>query len=197
MAATDAKHPADPAADRSAVRAPAPRYTLTAIGLHWLLALLILGTIGLGLVMTDLPLSPTRLRLYNQHKWAGATVLALTLLRLGWRLGHRPPPLQLAGWQRRAAPATHALLYGLALAVPLVGWAYSSAAGFPLVWFGVLPLPDWVPVDRELAAVLKLAHRALAYALAALVALHVAAALHHQFILRDGLLRRMWPSRAS
>jgi cytochrome b561 len=100
-----------------------------------------------------------------------------------------------APWQRRAARGVHALLYLLALAVPLAGWAYSSAAGFPVVLFGVLPLPDWVAADRELAAALKPLHKALAYTLAAGIALHVAAALKHQFVDRDGLLRRMWPAR--
>ena len=96
-------------------------------------------------------------------------------------------------WQQRAAHLTHGALYLLFFAVPLVGWAYSSAAGFPIVWFGVLPLPDFVSPDKALAEAIKPWHRALAWALAALVGLHVAAALKHHFIDRNGLLKRMLP----
>jgi cytochrome b561 len=173
-----------------------PRYGAPAIALHWLLALLILGSLGLGLYMTGLALTPTRLKLYNWHKWAGITILVLSALRLLWRLTHRPPPAPpMPPWQCRAAAATHGLLYALFFAVPLAGWAYSSAAGFPVVWFGVLPLPDWVSPDRALAESLKALHQGLAYALAATVALHVAAAIKHHFVDRDGLLLRMWPAR--
>jgi cytochrome b561 len=97
-------------------------------------------------------------------------------------------------WQRaRLGDAVHGLMYALFFAVPLVGWAYSSAAGFPIVWFGVLPLPDFVPVDKALAEAIKPWHGWLAWTLAALVLLHVAAALQHHFIDRDGLLSRMRP----
>jgi cytochrome b561 len=172
------------------------RYTSTAIALHWLLALMILGSLGVGAYMTELPFSPQRLRLYNWHKWAGVTILVLSAARLLWRLSHRPPAdPPMPAWQRRAAHATHGALYVLFFAVPLVGWAYSSAAGFPIVWFGVLPLPDFVPANEALAEAIKPWHGRLAYALAALVALHVAAALKHQLIDRDGLLLRMWLAR--
>ena len=173
-----------------------PRYTRTAIALHGLLALLIVGNLALGLYMSGLSFSMTRLKLYNWHKWAGAVILALSALRLLWRLTHRPPAnAPMPAWQRQAARGTHLLLYGLFFAVPLAGWAYSSAAGFPVVVFGVLPLPDWVGVDRELATLLKPLHKWLALSLAALVGLHVAAALKHHFVNRDGLLLRMWPGR--
>lgn len=170
------------------------RYTRTAIVLHWLLALMIVSSFGVGLYMADLPFSPSRLKLYNWHKWAGVTILALSAARLLWRLSHRPPAdLPMPAWQQRAAHAVHLLLYGLFFAVPLAGWAYSSSAGFPVVLFGVLPLPDFVAVDRVLAEDLKLLHRWLAWGLGAVVALHIAAALKHQFIDRDALLRRMLP----
>lgn len=173
------------------------RYTPTAIALHWLLALLILASLALGAYMTSLPFSPARLKLYNWHKWAGVVILTLSALRLLWRLTHRPPPdVAMPAWQRRVAHATHRALYLLFFAVPLVGWAYSSAAGFPLVVFGVLPLPDFVPADKALAEAIKPWHGALAYTLAALVALHALAALKHHWIDRDGLLLRMWPVRA-
>ena len=172
------------------------RWHPASIALHWLLALMILGSLGVGLTMTGLPFSPLRLQLYNWHKWAGVTILALSALRLLWRLTHRAPAdPPMPQWQRRAARATHGVLYLLFFAVPLAGWAYSSAAGFPVVLFGVLPLPDFVGADRELSEAIKPLHRWLAYGLAAVIVLHVAAALKHQFIDRDGLLLRMMPAR--
>ncbi len=168
------------------------RYTPVAIVLHWLLALAIVGAFCLGLYMADLPFSPTRLKLYNWHKWAGVTILALSALRLLWRLTHRPPAdLPMPAWQAKAAHAMHFLLYAAFFAVPLLGWAYSSAAGFPVVWFGVLPLPDFVPKDKALADTFKELHELAAWGLAVLVLAHVAAALKHQFVDRDGLLARM------
>jgi cytochrome b561 len=171
-----------------------PRYTRTAIALHWLLALLIVGNLALGLYMSGLSFSMARLKLYNWHKWAGMVILALSAARLAWRLWHRPPPTPpMPGWQRQAARTTHALMYTLFFAVPLAGWAYSSSAGFPVVVFGVLPLPDWVAVDRALSEVLKPLHQWLALSLGALVLVHVAAALKHHLVDRDGLLNRMRP----
>ena len=168
------------------------RYTPTAIVLHWLLAIAIVVSFSVGLYMSDLPVSPQRLKLYNWHKWAGVTILALSALRLLWRLAHRPPAdLAMPRWQQAAAHWTHRALYLLFFAVPLVGWAYSSAAGFPIVLFGVLPLPDFVPQDKALSLLIKPWHAYLAYALAALVVLHVAGALKHHFVDRDGLLSRM------
>jgi cytochrome b561 len=174
----------------------APRHALPAIALHWLSAALIVAAVAVGAWMTGLPNGILKLKLYNQHKWIGATVLALSLLRLAWRATHRPPPAPpLRRVQARAAAAVQAALLLLLVLVPLLGWAYSSAAGYPLVWLGVLPLPDWVPQDRELAARLKPWHGRAAWLLVALAALHVAAALKHHFIDRDGLLWRMAPWR--
>ncbi|HJV68898.1 cytochrome b [Ideonella sp.] len=171
---------------------PARRYGGVAIGFHWLLALMIIVSFGVGWYMSDLPMSPTRLKLFNWHKWAGVTILALSVLRLAWRLTHRPPA-DPAGprWQQQAAHAMHWALYALFFLVPLAGWAYSSAAGFPVVWFGVLPLPDFVSPDKALADLMKERHAVLAWTLGALVVLHIAAALKHQFVDRDGLLDRM------
>jgi cytochrome b561 len=171
------------------------RYTRTAIALHWLLALMILVSFGVGLYMADLPVSPQRLKLFNGHKWAGIVILTLSALRLLWRLTHEPPPdVPMPRWQQRAAHWTHRLMYGLFFAVPLMGWAYSSAAGFPVVVFGLLPLPDFVPAEKLLAEAIEPWHGALAWMLMGLVAVHVAAALKHQLIDRDGLLSRMKPT---
>jgi cytochrome b561 len=173
------------------------RYSFIARLLHWVLALALVGMFAVGLYMADLPFSPERLKLYNWHKWAGVVVLTLSLLRLLWRVAHRPPELPalielaMPNWQRRAHHATHAALYVLFFAVPLLGWAYSSAAGFPIVVFGLWQLPDFVPISESLADTLKLLHKFSAFGLAALVLLHVAGALKHQLIDRDGLLYRM------
>lgn len=175
------------------------RYTLTAITLHWLLAMALVGIFAVGFYMTGLPFSPQRLKLYNWHKWAGVLILGLSLLRLLWRFTHQAPALPKAmasampRWQHAAHHATHAALYGLFFAVPLLGWAYSSAAGFSIVLLGLWPLPDFVGPDKALAEIIKPWHALAAYTLAALVLLHVAAALKHQFIDRDGLLQRLLP----
>ena len=175
---------------------PSAKYTGTAIALHWLLALAILGAFIVGVYMSDLPVSPQRLKLYNWHKWAGICILALSALRLLWRLTHRPPAdVPMPAWQQRASHAAHGLLYVLFFAVPLAGWAYSSAAGFPVVVFGVLPLPDFVAPSKELAEAIKPLHKILAFTMAALVLAHVAAALKHHFVDGDGLLSRMRPGR--
>lgn len=180
------------------VAAPAPmpavktRYDGVAMLFHWVLAIAIIGTFSVGWYMADLPFSLTRLKLFNWHKWAGVTILALSALRLLWRLGHRPPAdLPMPAWQKLGAHAVHWLLYAAFFAVPLSGWAYSSAAGFPIVWFGVLPLPDFVPKDKALAEAIKPWHAVSAYLLLGLAAVHVIAALKHQFIDHDGLLHRM------
>lgn len=173
-----------------------PRYDPLAIALHWLLAALIVGSFGVGLYMTGLPFSPLRLKVYSWHKWAGITILALSALRLLWRLGHRPPALPpgMTRLQLASYRISHTLMYLLFFAVPLSGWAYSSAMGMPVAWFGVLPLPDFVPVDHDFAeAVLQPLHRNCAFVLAGVTLLHVAAVLKHHWIDRDGLLKRMWP----
>lgn len=172
---------------------PANRYTATAIHLHWLIALALVGTFSLGLYMHELPLSPTKLKLYSWHKWAGVTIFLLVLIRLAWRLGHRPPelPAAMPAWQRQASGIVHGLLYLLMFAVPLSGWLMSSAKGFQTVWFGVLPLPDLVGKNEGLGEILEEVHEALNFTLLGLVAVHVAAALKHHFIDRDDVLRRM------
>ncbi len=169
--------------------------------LHWALALLIVGNFALGLYMADLPFSPARLQYYSWHKWAGVLVLAFSAVRLLTRILKSPPALPPAieaampGWQKLAHHATHIGLYALFFAVPLSGWAFSSAAGFPVVLFGVLPLPDFVPVSEGLADALKGAHKIAALSMAGLVLLHVAGALKHHFVDRDGLMSRMGFSR--
>lgn len=180
---------------------PTTRYSHVAMGLHWGLGALIVAVFVGGLYMTGLPFSPLRLKLYNWHKWAGMVILALSVLRLVWRITHPVPALpdalrqNMPLWQQWAHHGTHAGLYGLFFLVPLLGWMYSSAAGFPIMFLGVLPLPDLVSADKALAELIKPWHRLAAYGLAGLVVLHVAAALKHHWIDRDGLIHRMWPAR--
>nr|WP_314541958.1 cytochrome b [uncultured Massilia sp.] len=175
------------------------RYTKTAIALHWLIAILIIGAFTLGLVMTNIPgFSMTKLKYFAWHKWAGVTVLLLAALRLLWRLFHRPPELSAAmpAWQRGAAHGLHHLLYVLMFAVPVSGYFYTLAAGFPVVYFNLFQLPVLIERNLELAETLKAVHYWLTMSMAALVVLHAAAALKHAIIDRDGTMRRMLPGRS-
>jgi len=173
-------------------------YTRTAKSLHWLMALMIFGLLGLGFYMSDLPLSPQKLKLYSWHKWAGVTVFLLTLVRLAWRATHQPPlmPWQMSKLQQIAAHVGHVGLYLLMLAIPLSGWLMSSAKGFQTVWFGVLPIPDLLPKNKELGDLLLSLHQGLNLLLVVLLLTHIAAALKHHFIDRDDVLIRMLPAHA-
>ncbi|HXC60393.1 MAG TPA: cytochrome b [Steroidobacteraceae bacterium] len=171
-------------------------YTRTAVALHWLVAGFILAGLFMGWTMTDMAISPARLKMYNYHKWVGVTVLTLALLRLIWRLTHRPPPLvTMPRWQQLAAHGGHALLYLLMLVVPLTGWIYSNATGYRVVYLGKLPLPNLVAKDKALADFWHGAHELLATVLAITIALHVLAALQHHFLHKDNTLRRMFQWR--
>jgi cytochrome b561 len=172
------------------------RYSATAIGLHWLIALLIVCGFYLGWIMTDIPgFTPTKLKYFSWHKWIGVTVFALAVLRLVWRAAHRAPPMpaDMPGWQKGAAHLTHFLLYALMLVIPASGYLYSSAAGLQVVYLGVLPLPTIIGPDKALKATLRIVHIALNYTLLFFVVMHVLAALKHHFVDRDGLLGRMLP----
>ncbi len=177
-----------------AVGETAKRYSGAAITLHWLTAMLILANIVLGLSMVPLPISPRKLEWYIGHKWIGITVFLLTCARFGWRWARPPPPpVAMPRWQRRAASVVHLLLYALLLLVPISGWVYSSATGVQVVYLGLVPLPDLVPKDKALAAVLRACHVTLNFTLFTLVCVHAAAALRHHFVDRDTLLWRMLP----
>jgi cytochrome b561 len=170
------------------------KYGAAARALHWLTALLVIGALVAGWTMVGMPFSPLKVKAFNWHKWVGLTVFTLTVLRVLWRFGHKPPaPLPMPAWQRKVSHALHGLLYLLLLLQPLAGWAYSSASGIPIVWFGVLPLPDFVPKDHALAENLEHLHGLLGLLLALLIAVHLLAALKHHFIDRDDTLRRMLP----
>jgi cytochrome b561 len=172
------------------------RYSATAMGLHWLIALMIVAGFYLGWIMTDIPgFTPTKLKYFSWHKWIGVTVFALAVIRLAWRLTHRAPemPLGMAPLQKLAAEGAHMMLYALMLVIPISGYLYSSAAGIQVVYLGIVPLPTLIGPDTALKTMLRIVHIWLNYTLLALVTVHVLAALKHHFIDRDGLLARMIP----
>jgi cytochrome b561 len=173
----------------------ASHYTRTAVGLHWVVAGLVLTAVFMGWTMTEMAVSPQRLKVYNWHKWVGVTILLIAAARLAWRLRHPAPPLPatMAPWEQRVANGTHILLYVLFFAAPLTGWLFSSAAGFPVVYLGLVQLPDLVAKNRELADVLRAAHKWINYTMAALIVLHIAAAWKHHLVDRDDVLTRMLP----
>ena len=163
--------------------------------LHWLVAALILVMAWLGLTMGEMPNGPDKIATYALHKSIGLGILALVALRLSWRL-YAGTPAPVAGtprWQARIAGVTHVALYALLLALPLSGWLLNSASGFPLQWFGLFNLPALAGRDEALHALAGQAHELLFWALAGLVVLHAAAALHHHLFLGDATLARMLP----
>ena len=170
-------------------------YTKTAITLHWLIFTLIACGFTLGHYMVDLPLSPMKLRYFSWHKWLGVTVFMFAVVRIVWRATHPvpPPPIGMPAWQKAAAGASHMMLYILIIAIPLSGWLFSSAAGVPTVYLGLIPLPDLLSKDKPLSQFLEQIHGILNNGLAALVAIHVVAALKHYFFDRDDVLGRMLP----
>ena len=181
------------------------RYDAVAMILHWLTAAAVLGLLVAGMTMTRLqPGSALQFSLYQLHKSVGITVLALTLIRLGWRLAHRPPALpdSMPGWERRAAALGHLALYGLLVAMPLTGWAVVSVSPYniPTVLYGLVPWPHLPGLatlphaDKHAAEeVLKQLHDAGAWIMLALLAVHAGAAVRHLLWLRDGVMERMLP----
>ncbi len=173
----------------------AQQYTRTAIGIHWIMAILIVATFGLGLIVGDMKFSPTTLLYISYHKWLGVTVFLFAVIRVLWRLTHPAPALEgsLTRFEKIAANATHHLLYLLIFAVPLSGYFYSLAAGFPIVYLGLIPIPSLIGPHPEISGLLKEVHEVFVYTMVGLVGLHVAGALKHYFIDRDGTLARMLP----
>lgn len=193
---------------------PGARYSAVAILLHWAIAAAIVGNVALGWWMhqaIDVPDTRARaIAAFQAHKSLGLAVLALSLLRLAWRLLHAPPPLPAAmpAWERAAARATHWAFYGLMLAIPLGGWLYVSAQwrgtaplNVPTLWFGLFEVPHLFGLDRAaqgtraaVAAATLAAHGWLAWGAMALLALHAGAALKHHFVNRDEVLAHMLPA---
>ena len=122
-------------------------------------------------------------------------MLALVRLGVRWKSGAPPLPEDLPPIQARAAKLSHVVLYGLLIAMPLVGWGMLSAGGYPIVLYGPIHLPEILPHDDQLHAILRMAHRVLAYMFFATILLHVAAALSHALIRRDGVFQAMATAR--
>ena len=182
-------------------------YSSVAVALHWAMAILIIGQIAGGLYMHNLPnTSPIKFDLFQLHKSFGITVLILTFIRLAWRFTHPAPalPSVMPGWQKLAARITHWGFYALLILTPLAGWAMVSVSpkDIPTFFFGLfqfphLPFFEGVSDAAAMEETFKERHEFLAFAILGLLALHVGAALKHQFINRDGVLRSMLPASSA
>jgi cytochrome b561 len=162
--------------------------------LHWGMALMIAGQVALGWYMTDLPRGLPKLKFYALHKSFGLTLLVLAVLRLLWRLAERRPALPpMPAWQARGATLSHVALYTLLFAIPLSGWLFNSAAGFPLQWFQLVNLPALTGANAGLKATAKELHEGGVTVLLVVLALHAGAALKHHFLDRDRTLASMTP----
>lgn len=173
------------------------RYGNVAIALHWLVAALVLVQIAWGWGMQEIPKQPPGLRAdaFNVHKSIGLTILVLMVVRLAWRLRHPPPPLpEMPQWQRILARGNHAVLYIALFVMPVAGYLGSVFSGYPVKAFGIT-LPAWGWRDDTIKSTMSAVHLATSWVLVAAIALHLAAALKHALVDRDGLLRRMWPAR--
>ncbi|HZZ36597.1 MAG TPA: cytochrome b [Caulobacteraceae bacterium] len=180
------------------------RYNAVAMALHWLIAALIVTNIGLAWYFGTLH-GQEKVAVIQVHKPIGITVLILTLARLGWRFAKPPPPLPIyvSGWERVAAKTVYVLFYGVMIGLPLTGWAMVSASRlihlYPInfglfVWPAITPLTSLPPEQmRDTHEFFQEAHELIGWLAYGLIGLHVAAALRHQFILRDGVLARMVP----
>ena len=167
------------------------RFSLVSRILHWLLAALVLAMLVIGAVMV----SPSGRYdwLYSVHRPLGIAILVLAAIRLINRLIDTPPPLPTTMRRslRRAARASHVLLYALLIVQPLVGWGLLSAAGYPVILYGAVELPPLLPKSDALVALLKPAHLVLAIIFSAVILLHFGAALMHRFAFRDGVFESM------
>ncbi len=171
------------------------RYTTTAIALHWLIAVAVVAQIAFGWWMLQVPKDPVgpRVNAFNLHKSIGLTLLLLVAIRIAWRATHRPPTLPpMPAWQANAARLNHWILYACLVVQPLSGYVGSAVSGYPVRYFGLL-LPGWAPKNIPLKELLSVVHFVSSWILVAAITLHIAAALKHQFVDRDQLLRRMWP----
>ncbi len=172
-------------------------YSSVAIILHWVMAVMMIGTALGGLLHESFGEEMEGL-IMGLHKASGITILVLTLFRLAWRLGHRPPPLasSLKRWEVGLAHATHWTFYLLMLAIPLSGWALVSAGSrkWPIDWFGMFRVP-FLPIEqsKSLAGSMHETHEILGFLAIAMIALHVIAAIKHHVIDKDNTVERMLP----
>ncbi|HWH21778.1 MAG TPA: cytochrome b [Allosphingosinicella sp.] len=173
----------------------AVRYSRVAMWLHWIIAALVAGNLFLGFFHEDFGRA-ARAWMMFLHKATGITVLGLSLARLLWRLGHRPPPLDavLRPWEALLARLTHWLFYVLMIAIPLTGWMLSSSSGRETNFFGLFDIAP-LPVSRsdEAHDLFEEAHALLAFAMMGLILLHVAGAIKHHLQGHRHLIGRMGP----
>ncbi|WP_405406021.1 cytochrome b [Paracoccus sp. Ld10] len=166
--------------------------------LHWLVAALILAMIPVGLLMVQKGLDrDLGDALYLFHKNVGSLLIVVIALRLVWRLTHRPPslPATVPDWQRRLAGLSHLALYVLMVVMPLSGYVRVRAGGFPIEGLDALGMPTFIPRSKSLADAASTLHEMAAWALIAVIALHIGAAVHHAVVRRDEIWSRMWPPR--
>lgn len=166
---------------------------------HWATVVFVLLMIPAGLVMVQDGLDRTvQNALFIFHKNVGVVVLLLVLARLAYRLAVPPPPLpdSMPAWQHRVSGITHGLLYALLIAMPIAGYVRVRAGGFPIEALDALGIPTLVPRSESLAELAKMLHWLGGFALAALIALHVGAALFHAIVKQDGVFSRMWPLKS-
>jgi cytochrome b561 len=168
-------------------------YDMTARVLHWITAILVLTMLPLGVVIANRWGGEWKDWLYNLHRSIGTVVMLVILVRVGYRLTHRPLPLpeEIPLSQRRASRVVHWALYTFLVLQPFIGWAGSSAFPAPVIVFGLFSLPMIAPADRALSDQLLFVHRWTGVTIACLVAVHIAAAVYHHFARRDGVLMRM------
>ena len=175
------------------------RYTRVAVWLHWIIAAIIVAQLIGGVVMHKLPNTVAwKYDAYQMHKSFGLVVLALALVRLGWRLTHKAPPLPegTKTWERLLARGTHVAFYVLMIGVPLAGWWMISGSQYPSSFFFLAPIPDLPGAGILGHEAWEETHEIMAKLVMGLLALHVAAALKHHYVDRDGVLARMVPGLA-
>jgi cytochrome b561 len=176
------------------------RWGSVQIGLHWTIAaLILLVQVPAGITMVWSSPGALQNFLYNVHKNVGLIIFLLACFRLAWRWRHPVPqlPADLPPWQATAARATHALLYALLFLLPITGFLYTAMGGFPVRFLMVWDLAKLVPVNKPVAEVFKIVHIGLTFLLCATAALHVAGALQHHLVRKDGILQRMLSSRGA
>ena len=176
------------------IRNTTTRWGSVAQLLHWVIVALIITQFVFG-YKAHWATGISKLAPVITHKSWGITILGLAVIRLVWRLMNPTPllPADLKPWERAAAHVSHYGLYILLFVMPLTGWIASSARSFPVSWFGLVQLPDFVAPNRPLYDTLMTVHYWLSWSLVAIALLHVAAALKHHFVLKDDVLRRMLP----
>jgi len=173
-----------------------PSYRKPARWLHWSMAVLVIAAIPVGRFMVQDGLSrPLQNTLFITHKNVGVLLLVLITLRILYRWLNPPPPRPegLAPWQARASEIMHKLLYASLVVMPLSGYIRVRAGGFPIESLDLLGIPSLVPRSDALADIAKAVHFYASWIILALILVHIAAALQHRFITRDGVFARMWP----